>query len=43
MRGRRFYLTTLAFGLFTLGWAGVAFAQIEQAVIQIEGAMQCTI
>jgi hypothetical protein len=43
MKGLKFYLTTLAVAIFATLWSGLAFAEIEKAVIKIEGGMQCSL
>ena len=43
MKGLKFYQTTLALAIFTAFWAGLAFAEMEKAVIKIEGGMQCSL
>lgn len=40
MKRLKFFVLTLTLAIFTTAWPGPGFAQIEQAVIQIEGGMQ---
>ena len=43
MKRLKFVLTTLALAIFTMLGSGLAFAEIEKAVIKIEGGMQCSL
>ena len=43
MKRLKFFLTSLALAIFTTVWPGLGFAEIEKAVIQIEGGMQCSL
>lgn len=43
MEGSKFSLATLALAIFVMLWPAFTFAQIEKAVIKIEGGMQCSL
>lgn len=43
MKGSKFPLTTLAFAIFVMFWPTLTFAEVEKAVIKIEGGMQCSL
>lgn len=39
----KFYMTTLALAAFTMLWPGLVSAEIDKAVVKIEGGMQCSL
>lgn len=39
----KFYMTTLALAIFAMLWPSLTFAEIEKAVVKIEGGMQCSL
>jgi hypothetical protein len=43
MKELKFYLAILTLAIFATLWPGLAFAEIEKAVIKIEGGMQCSL
>ena len=43
MKRLKFCLATLALAILTTVWPGLGFAEIEKAVVKIEGGMQCSL
>lgn len=43
MKSLKFSLTTLALAIFVTLWPNLTFAEIEKAVVKIEGGMQCSL
>lgn len=43
MKRLKFSLATLALALFAMLWPSLTFAEIEKAVVKIEGGMQCSL
>ncbi len=43
MRRLKFSLITLALAIFVTIWPNLTFAEIEKAVVKIEGGMQCSL
>lgn len=43
MKSLKFSLTTLALAILVTIWPSLTFAEIEKAVIKIEGGMQCSL
>ncbi len=43
MKRLKFSPTALALAIFAMLWPALTFAEIEKAVIKIEGGMQCSL
>ncbi len=43
MKRLKFSLTILALAIFAMLWPTLSFAEIEKAVVKIEGGMQCSL
>lgn len=43
MKARAFALAILTLATLVVIWSGPAFAQVEKAVVKIEGGMQCSL
>lgn len=43
MKRAKFSLTILALAVFAMLWPTLSFAEIEKAVVKIEGGMQCSL